>query len=151
MTRNAEYSKMSYAEYLRTPHWADVRAGAIERAGDRCQVCAKRYHLHVHHNNYSNLGNEPDVDLFVMCVDCHERYHGRGTYAASPTKADESRVGQVVAGLKVRLRSAEAQRDKFAAQVRSMMAEVDDFRAKLQITKAEGVTMGMRIEREKSK
>ena len=67
---------MTYAEYLETEQWKRRRRLALRRAGDRCQVCGARagYELEVHHNDYSNLGEERDIDLVVLCKDCHEVY-----------------------------------------------------------------------------
>lgn len=65
-----------YHEYLQTEHWQGKRREALDRAGHRCQVCAKTERLDVHHNFYGNLGGEPLVDLVVLCRWCHELFHG---------------------------------------------------------------------------
>ena len=71
----ARYRAMDYGDYLATPHWRDIRAGAIQRAGGRCQVCSSSTGLEVHHRTYDNLGDEKPVDLTVLCGECHELFH----------------------------------------------------------------------------
>lgn len=64
-----------YKEYLQTDHWQKLREEALKRAGNRCQVCAYRKNLHVHHNTYKNIGNEDIEDLVVLCWKCHKTFH----------------------------------------------------------------------------
>lgn len=69
---------VDYREYLASPEWQEKRAIALRRAGYRCQLCATHSrNLDVHHNTYERLGNEDQEDLFVLCRDCHQRFHGR--------------------------------------------------------------------------
>jgi hypothetical protein len=56
---------VTYAEYLQTPHWRSLRAWALERAGNRCQLCGSAKELEVHHNTYERLGCEWPSDLVV--------------------------------------------------------------------------------------
>lgn len=50
---------VSYADYLQSQEWRATRKVALERAGNRCQVCGYRgRNLDVHHNTYDNIGNE---------------------------------------------------------------------------------------------
>ena len=72
------YRAMSYSDYLQTPHWQDKRAGAIRRAGGRCERCGKRGRLDVHHVTYARLGREADGDLVALCRACHAAVHGMG-------------------------------------------------------------------------
>lgn len=64
-----------YAEYLQSEHWQSKRVEAMDRAGHRCQVCAKTERLEVHHNNYSRLGGEKPYDVVVLDRGCHELFH----------------------------------------------------------------------------
>ena len=66
---------MTYQEYLESEHWQQARVAALEKAGYKCQLCSYRYGLEVHHNNYDNLWNESEQDLFVLCEKCHKRHH----------------------------------------------------------------------------
>lgn len=67
--------RMPYAEYLKTPEWAETRKAALERAGDRCQVCNSTDKLQVHHRDYSNVPLESLADLTVLCDECHGTFH----------------------------------------------------------------------------
>ena len=73
--RLEELRQMPYQEYLQTPEWQTTRKRALKRAGYRCQLCNSNGCLHVHHNDYSRLGEEDNVDLVVLCATCHARYH----------------------------------------------------------------------------
>jgi hypothetical protein len=66
---------MNYQEYLQSEDWKITREAALKRAHYKCQLCASKQDLEVHHNNYSNLGNEKPSDLVVLCDICHETYH----------------------------------------------------------------------------
>ncbi len=64
--------KAAYAQYLRSPAWAQKRAEALERAGGHCAVCGlPKAHLNAHHRHYKTLGQEEPEDLVVMCPRCH--------------------------------------------------------------------------------
>lgn len=67
-----------YAEYLESTVWQGKRVGALERAGDRCQVCNSDKQLNVHHRTYERVGDEAPEDLTVLCRSCHETHHGIG-------------------------------------------------------------------------
>lgn len=64
-----------YKEYLKTEHWLQLREEALGRAGHRCQVCAYKKNLQVHHNTYENIGHEELEDLVVLCWKCHKTFH----------------------------------------------------------------------------
>lgn len=66
---------ITYAEYLATPHWKQVRKAMLWLAGGRCQVCKNEQDLEVHHaSGYDCLFNERPEDLLVMCGKCHSLY-----------------------------------------------------------------------------
>jgi hypothetical protein len=68
---------MSYADYLRTPHWQRVRRRALLRSGGICRSCHREtYALDVHHQTYARLGAERDGDVLAICRPCHAREHG---------------------------------------------------------------------------
>ena len=76
--RLSELKAMPYHDYLQTPEWNITRKMAYKRAKYACQMCGKGgVVLNVHHNNYSNLGNERREDLIVLCRDCHEKFHNK--------------------------------------------------------------------------
>lgn len=73
------YRSMPYAEYLKTPHWQQVRKTSLEKSGLRCQVCnSSNRKLNVHHRTYERLGEELEADLIVLCEVCHELFHKHG-------------------------------------------------------------------------
>lgn len=74
-TRENELAAMSYAEYLQTPEWRELRCKAIEWAQDRCQVCYSTERLEVHHRCYGWRGHESQANLIVLCHHCHELFH----------------------------------------------------------------------------
>jgi hypothetical protein len=69
--------KARYDAYLKSHEWEVKRIAAIERAGHKCQICSSTDRLHVHHNSYEHLGNEPDCDLVALCNGCHLLYEVR--------------------------------------------------------------------------
>lgn len=74
-------SGMNYREYLQSEHWLNMRRGALERAGWRCQVCNNKTRLDVHHRTYERRGHELPDDLTVLCRSCHETFHKNGRLA----------------------------------------------------------------------
>lgn len=74
---NKEKRKIEYQEYLNSDHWKEIRLKALNRAGNRCQLCSSRGSLNVHHNTYKNKGNEDLKDLVVLCRECHAKFHDK--------------------------------------------------------------------------
>jgi len=75
--RTAQLRKMPFAEYRVQPEWQARRTATLARAGYRCQICGERdARLDVHHNTYDRYGDESAFDLVVLCVRCHELFHG---------------------------------------------------------------------------
>lgn len=70
-------ARMPYAEYLKTEHWKVYRNEALERAGNRCQLCNSAGLLHVHHNTYERRGQELPRDLIALCANCHAKFHDK--------------------------------------------------------------------------
>jgi hypothetical protein len=66
--------RMPYAEYLKTNHWQWVREEALNRAKWKCQLCARKTRLQVHHN-YARVGRELPEDVIVLCSGCHKKHH----------------------------------------------------------------------------
>jgi len=63
---------LTYAQYLRSDRWAELRAEAIERDGHACRFCNKPDDLSVHHRRYpARWGEETVQDLTTMCRGCH--------------------------------------------------------------------------------
>lgn len=77
LARERELRTMPYADYLKTPEWAEKRHQALRRARNACQACAGSGCLHVHHRTYVRRGAEWVADLIVLCAPCHELFHER--------------------------------------------------------------------------
>lgn len=73
--------EMPYPEYLQTDHWQAKRAEALERAGNRCQVCNSASSLQIHHRTYERRGAELPEDLIALCSTCHATFHKNGRLA----------------------------------------------------------------------
>lgn len=74
---------MNYNQYLQSDHWQSVRAGALARAGNRCENCGlkpmKLWLLHIHHLTYMRKGCERPDDVIVLCPGCHDAAHSGQT------------------------------------------------------------------------
>lgn len=68
---------MPYSMYLKTPHWQEMRLGALRRARNRCELCNNTRWLDVHHKTYERRGHELESDLIVLCRNCHEKFHDK--------------------------------------------------------------------------
>lgn len=68
---------MNYSEYLESEVWQRTRRWALDKAGDKCQLCKSDIKLNVHHNDYSRLGKEEPSDIIVLCEHCHKKFHGK--------------------------------------------------------------------------
>ncbi len=70
-----------YYKYLLSPKWASIRASMLKTFNNTCQRCGfktnKVWLLHVHHLTYTNLFNEDQEDLELLCVKCHKIEHGQ--------------------------------------------------------------------------
>lgn len=78
---------MPYREYLRSPEWRRVRAAALLRAGNACQLDATHTRdLEVHHNTYERRGQELPSDVVVLCASCHRLHHRAPAPAPAPAR-----------------------------------------------------------------
>jgi hypothetical protein len=61
----------SYAEYLKSEKWAEIRSAVLNENSD-CRVC-RRPANQVHHLKYTkaNLSGENRDDLVGICKECH--------------------------------------------------------------------------------
>jgi hypothetical protein len=74
-----DLESMPYEDYLLTAHWKQLRAEALGRAEQRCQLCNSDVKpLHVHHRTYARRGHERLEDLTVLCSECHQLFHDHG-------------------------------------------------------------------------
>lgn len=70
-------SQIEYREYLKSPHWQRMKEIALNRAGNKCQLCGYKRNLNVHHNTYERRGHEALTDLVVLCGRCHSKFHNK--------------------------------------------------------------------------
>jgi 5-methylcytosine-specific restriction endonuclease McrA len=73
----------SYAEYLRSNKWRDLRQQVFQRDGPSCQLCGGTSELQIHHLTYEPRGRESVDDLTVLCKKCHKRAHREGLLGVS--------------------------------------------------------------------
>lgn len=74
-----------YAEYMASPRWQEVRAGAVLRAKGLCERCGRTVQQ-VHHRSYERVGgDELPEDLEALCFGCHKKHHTKKK--ALPSKA----------------------------------------------------------------
>jgi 5-methylcytosine-specific restriction endonuclease McrA len=83
----------TYHDYLNSSVWKKLRQVALDRAGNRCQVCNSKAFLEVHHRRYTDWGSENITDLTVLCKKCHLLFS---------LKVQKPDVVQLPAGLRYR-------------------------------------------------
>jgi hypothetical protein len=64
-----------YGQYLKSDIWRKKSSEVKKKRGNKCQECGSFENIEVHHLSYSNLGNELNDDLAVLCRNCHEEAH----------------------------------------------------------------------------
>jgi len=68
----------SYAHFLRSKGWKDLRREALIRDNWRCVGCECKIKLQVHHRRYpKRLGEEELQDVETLCSVCHDETHKR--------------------------------------------------------------------------
>lgn len=75
-TERAEWLEQ-HNEYLQTPEWAAKREAVLRRSGGICEGCRQAHAVHVHHISYDHWREELSWELAAVCLDCHERAHGK--------------------------------------------------------------------------
>lgn len=66
------FTKANWQDRYRASDWHSKRKQILERDNYECRTCRETERLEVHHNQYSNLGDEPEEDLITLCHWCHE-------------------------------------------------------------------------------
>lgn len=86
--RDLGYS--TYADYLASDHWQNVRRRY--RESDRPQRCSCGAAGHsLHHLTYERLGRERLADLELVCDACHRRRHDKRERRRNRTPRPKSR------------------------------------------------------------
>ena len=65
----------SYASYLSSTTWLELRALILKRDGFKCCSCGSSYELQVHHITYKDIYNEKPEQLVTLCKTCHTKLH----------------------------------------------------------------------------
>lgn len=69
-------TKEGYLEYLKSDHWAKLRAFVLKRDRSRCVRCGASGFVQVHHKVYRSDWERALVgDLETLCRPCHEKEH----------------------------------------------------------------------------
>ncbi len=65
--------------YLRSHRWRTFRRRIAIQRNYTCEMCHLfcGVYYDIHHTNYSNLGDESDHDVVLLCRACHAKKHGR--------------------------------------------------------------------------
>jgi hypothetical protein len=73
----------SYAEYLRSEHWAAIKAKyRASKMPQRCVVCGEGW-VDLHHRSYKRIGQEHLHDLVPLCRAHHNEVHTALFYGSS--------------------------------------------------------------------
>ncbi len=72
-----EEFRRRYEEYMHSPEWAKKRQKVLRRCEYVCEGCGDKPAVQVHHLTYKHFGDEFLWELRGVCLDCHERYHGK--------------------------------------------------------------------------
>lgn len=67
--------RWKYEEYINSKQWERRRNLYWQSHHKSCAVCGNMLFVHLHHANYTNLGDEPDHHLFPLCSGHHDLYH----------------------------------------------------------------------------
>lgn len=65
----------TYEEYLKSPQWRATRLRLFAIRGRKCERCASKYRIEVHHLTYTRIGQERPSDLQILCHACHQKTH----------------------------------------------------------------------------
>ena len=71
-----EARRVEYDDYLRSAEWRERRNLVLERAGGKCEGCARKRATRVHHLTYVHIRNELLFELVALCDVCHAVAHG---------------------------------------------------------------------------
>jgi len=64
-----------YKEYLKSKEWINLRNSILNQRGYKCERCASKKNLHLHHLTYERVGFENEDDLVILCQQCHKFVH----------------------------------------------------------------------------
>lgn len=74
--RYLEQNNLTYAEYLKSEHWRDLRKRKLaSKMKYRCYGCGVNEGLELHHKTYKRMGQEWLMDVIWLCRGCHQNVH----------------------------------------------------------------------------
>jgi hypothetical protein len=68
---------VDYYSYIKSDLWYARTTLVRKRNRGICECCRMRFGEVVHHRSYERLGEEHDLDLVHLCLDCHSATHGK--------------------------------------------------------------------------
>jgi len=71
------YGYKTYAEFLASDTWKEIREVKLKQSNYTCKRCGEKKYLQVHHLNYNHRQKILKEDLVVLCKKCHEKTHGK--------------------------------------------------------------------------
>ncbi len=75
--------RATYARYLQSEHWLQLRAHLLLTRGNRCEACGKVGGAQAHHLSYARLGHELPEDIILLCPEHHQQAHSIGVAEAA--------------------------------------------------------------------
>ena len=66
--------RLKYSEYIESKEWIEKSRGFREEVG-KCERCGNKENLECHHITYETLFEEQEIDIEVLCKECHEKEH----------------------------------------------------------------------------
>jgi 5-methylcytosine-specific restriction endonuclease McrA len=109
---------LNYKEYLKSDHWVKTKNLALQRSGNKCQLCSSKTKLNVHHNNYKNLGKEKETDLIVLCKLCHQKFHNKNVTIKFKDVPYAKEIGLIIEKIKI---------TNDGSAIKLLLKEVDNF------------------------
>ena len=65
--------------------WYRLKDEVKSRCFERCEFCALRYGVALHHRHYGTWGSERLRDVMLVCGACHNVIHGLGGWGKTVT------------------------------------------------------------------
>ena len=70
--------KKKHHEFIKSDQWKQIRKRLFSIRGKKCEKCGNDIFVEVHHLTYERFGgNELDLDLIILCRECHKKAHGK--------------------------------------------------------------------------
>ena len=80
--KTVKRKRRTYADYLNTDYWKNLRKDIIAYRGPQCEKCGEWFddmesELYLHHIIYRGHRKEKWEDLILLCADCHKWQHNK--------------------------------------------------------------------------